>query len=171
MPSLFCVILRGRGQRKVPVESHPGGADRQQRFQGYANLPEKSLNADQRAAVASLPVLTAQSRELEDLIKPGGAVEVSLLFLTVVVGEADDQVVELNEAAKLRSAKEEAERLAKGDVDAQISSNIVSFLPSQNPSQNRMRGIGKRMDGEMTSCKLVSYAVLSKAIRCAQTDS
>jgi hypothetical protein len=52
-------------------------ANEQQRFQSYASLPPTSLNADQKAAVASLPVLTAQSRELEDLIKPGGAVEVS----------------------------------------------------------------------------------------------
>jgi hypothetical protein len=37
-------------------------------------------------------------------------------------------VVELNEAAKLRSAKEEADRLAKGDVEAQISSNIVRLV-------------------------------------------
>lgn len=48
----------------------------QQRFKAYSAQPVEKLNADQKAAIASLPILEAQSRELEDLIKSGGAVEV-----------------------------------------------------------------------------------------------
>lgn len=50
----------------------------QQRFRSYAAQPAEKLNADQKSAISSLPILEAQSRELEDLIKPGGAVEVSV---------------------------------------------------------------------------------------------
>ncbi|KAI9632245.1 uncharacterized protein MKK02DRAFT_30112 [Dioszegia hungarica] len=82
-----------------------------QRFRAYAAQPADKLNADQRAAIASLPVLEAQSRELEDLIKSGGPVEVA----------------ELGEAAKMRGLKEDAEKESKVAAEGSSAASLTSL--------------------------------------------
>lgn len=48
-------------------------ADEKVRIKSYNTT---TLNADQQAAIASLPPLEAVAKELEELIKPGGPIEV-----------------------------------------------------------------------------------------------
>lgn len=54
----------GRQSRLTPNAHKP-----QQRFRGYASQKPETLNADQRAGLASLPALEGTVKELEELSK------------------------------------------------------------------------------------------------------
>ena len=54
----------------------------QQRYRSYSSQAPPSLNADQRAALHSLPGLEGAYRELEELTREKGPVDVSCLVCT-----------------------------------------------------------------------------------------
>ncbi|GFZ42932.1 hypothetical protein JCM24511_00650 [Saitozyma sp. JCM 24511] len=100
----------GVGKSKGPVEEVIAKRARQlakklQRFRAYAAQSPETLNADQRSAIATLPVLESAYNELQELIKPGGPVEVA----------------ELNESAKLRAARDEAVKSAESVAASRVS--------------------------------------------------
>jgi len=49
----------------------------QQRYRTYATMDVKTLNADQKSALISLPALEGGYKELQDLVREKGPVEVS----------------------------------------------------------------------------------------------
>ncbi|WVO14746.1 hypothetical protein L204_102384 [Cryptococcus depauperatus] len=75
-----------------------------QRFKAYASQPEGSLNADQKAGVASLPTLKSVFKELEELSK-------------------QIEYVELEQAGKVRELKEQT----KKDTEAHVVSRVKEF--------------------------------------------
>nr|XP_018264294.1 uncharacterized protein I303_02459 [Kwoniella dejecticola CBS 10117]OBR86452.1 hypothetical protein I303_02459 [Kwoniella dejecticola CBS 10117] len=94
-------------KEKGPVEEVIAKRQRQlikklQRFRGYAAQPHESLNADQKAAVASLPAMEGVYKELEDLIK-------------------QIEPVELEQAGKLREVKEQAKQEAESTIAGKVS--------------------------------------------------
>ena len=66
--------------------SATAGADEQQRYRAYAAQDVNTLNADQRAALVALPALEGAYKELEDLVRDKGPVEVGSAVPTVSVG-------------------------------------------------------------------------------------
>ncbi|WWC68891.1 uncharacterized protein I206_102827 [Kwoniella pini CBS 10737] len=99
-------------KEKGPVEEVIAKRQRQlikklQRFRGYAAQPHESLNADQRAAVASLPAMEGVYKELDDLIK-------------------QIEPVELEQAGRIREVKEQAEQ----EVQISIAKRISEFQSS-----------------------------------------
>jgi hypothetical protein len=58
-------------------QERPGTRDdEQQRYRAYAVQDVSALNADQRAALVALPALEGAYKELEDLVRDKGPVEV-----------------------------------------------------------------------------------------------
>ena len=90
-------------------------ADSQSRIKTYSSQPSESLNADQKATLITLPALEAVAKELDELIKPGGPVEVSPLHLSryssalKVTVQADSHTAELAQSSILREARDSAE--------------------------------------------------------------
>ncbi|OCF58193.1 hypothetical protein L486_04223 [Kwoniella mangroviensis CBS 10435] len=98
----------GSGSKeKGPVEEVIAKRMRQltkklQRFRGYASQPHETLNADQKAAINSLPALETVYKELEDISK-------------------QVEPIELEQAGKLRELKEQARQEAEGSVAGKIA--------------------------------------------------
>ncbi|WVW79868.1 hypothetical protein I302_101838 [Kwoniella bestiolae CBS 10118] len=115
------LAINGERKEKGPVEEVIAKRMRQltkklQRFRGYASQSQDSLNADQKAAVSSLPTMESIYKELEDLLK-------------------QVEPVELEQAGKIREMKEQARKEAEGsvagkmtDLQTSLSSPLALFL-------------------------------------------
>ncbi|WVQ94562.1 hypothetical protein IAU59_001642 [Kwoniella sp. CBS 9459] len=99
--------IAGESKEKGPVEEVIAKRMRQlgkklQRFRGYASQPHDKLNADQKSAIASLPLLEGVYKELEDLTK-------------------QVEYVELEQAGKVREIKEQAKQEAEGVAASRVA--------------------------------------------------
>ncbi|ORX36472.1 hypothetical protein BD324DRAFT_628984 [Kockovaella imperatae] len=110
------------GRQRGPVEEVIAKRMRQvgkklQRIKAYSSIEGAKLNADQKAALTTLPALEAVYKELEDLIKEKGPV--------------DEQ--ELIQAAKLREAQEAANASASSGASAIFESYKASLAKNLPP--------------------------------------